>query len=74
MIGATRSRKQFDDLGIYSHDIKLLTENIISTIIVRKNAMMAACDMVTLKSKERTESVDTTLNSNQIQLKRKQLD
>ena len=25
IVGATRSRKQRDDLGIYSHDIKLLT-------------------------------------------------
>ena len=59
ILGSTRSRAEINTLGIDSHDIKQLTEKVLEVLEERKNAKLAASDMVTLRLKSRMESIDS---------------
>ena len=71
ILGSTRSRAEINKLGIDSHDIKQLTEKVLEVLEERKNAKLAASDMVTLRLKSRMESIDSNINSKELILQRK---
>ena len=70
ILGSTRSRAEINKLGIDSHDIKQLTEKV-EVLEERKNAKLAASDMVTLRLKSRMESIESNINSKELILQRK---
>ena len=71
ILGSTQSRAEINKLGIDSHDIKQLTEKVLEVLEERKNAKVAASDMVTLRLKSRMESIDSNINSKELTLQRK---
>ena len=71
ILGSTRSRAEINKLGTDSRDIKQLTEKVLDVLEERKNAKLAASDMVTLRLKSRMESIDSNINSKELILQRK---
>ena len=74
LIGSTRSRKEIAKLGIDSHNIAILTDKVLSIVNERKNAELAATDMVKLRLGEQIKDVDCRINQKEKMMKQKSLD
>ena len=74
LIGSSRSRKEIAKLGIDSHNIAILTDKVLSIVNERKNAELAATDMVKLRLEEQIKNVDCRINQKEKMMKQKSLD
>ena len=74
LIGSSRSRKEIAKLGIDSHNIAILTDKVLSIVNERKNAELAATDMVKLRLEEQIKNVDCRINQKEKMIKQKSLD
>ena len=67
LLGASRSRKELDDLGIDSDNICKLTNSVVSIIQERINAKLAAEDMVSLRLKKQLAKLHEEIDSKEKQ-------
>ena len=74
VLGSSRSKKEIGKIGIDSHEIKKLTQYVVSVTQERKNAKYAATDMVKLKIQSQIETKDNNIKVKELSLKNKQYD
>ena len=72
ILGATRSRKELDVLGIDSDNIATITNEVLGVINERLSANSAAADMVKLRFESDFEKIQNKIDENKQLLKLKQ--
>ena len=72
VLRSSLSKKEINKIGIDSHEIKKLTENVVSVTQERKKAKYAATDMVKLRIQSQIEITDNNIKVKEQSLKKKQ--
>ena len=74
VLDASRSKKEIKKIRTDSHEIKKLTEYVVSVTQERKNAKYAATDIVKLRIQSQIETTDNNIKVKELSLKKKQYD
>ena len=73
VLGSCRSKKEINKIGIDSHEIKKLTEYVVS-VTQEKKSKYAATDMVKLRIQSQIETTDNDIRVKELSLRKKQYD